>query len=108
MDSTIHMWQDCPGGCVHMDAAVANPNITEPPAFLLEMMAANPDCKPVPPSATDHGEYEASRWPVFLPKLYDLWKDHPDATQSVPCDLRVKQTGPETWAYISENGPIHV
>lgn len=21
VDATIHMWQDCPGGCVHMDAA---------------------------------------------------------------------------------------
>ena len=106
VDATIHMWQAAPGGCVHIDAAVANPNITEPPAFILEMLATDPEAVPVPPSATDHGEYEASRWPVFLPKLYELWKDHPDPTQSVPCDLRVAQAGPETWDYIAENRPI--
>lgn len=106
VDATIHMWQDCPGGCVHMDAAVANPGITEPPAFLLEMLAADPDCRPVPPSATDHGEYEAARWPVFLPKLYELWKDHPDPSQSVPCDLRVTERPDGTLEYIGENGPV--
>ena len=106
VDATIHMWQAAPGGSVHIDAAVANPNISEPPAFILEMLAADPDAKPVPPSTTDHSEYEAARWPVFLPALYGLWKDHPDKTQSVPCDLRVRQTGPETWAYMAENGPI--
>ena len=101
VDMTVHQWQDAPGGCIHMDAAVADPSVPEPPAFILEMLARDPDAKPVPPSATDHGEYEASRWPVFLPKLYDLWKDHPDPTQSVPCDLRVRQTGPERWAYVA-------
>ncbi len=106
VDATIHMWQAAPGGCVHIDAAVANPGITEPPAFLLEMLAADPEAKPVPPSATDHGEYEASRWPVFLPKLYELWDGHPDPTQSVRCDLRVRQTGPEQWEYLCENGPV--
>jgi hypothetical protein len=106
VDATVHMWQAAPGGSVHMDAAVANPAITEPPQFILEMLAADPSAQPVPPSSTDHGEYEASRWPVFLPKLYDLWKDHPDPTQSVPCDLRVRQTGEETWEYVCENGPI--
>lgn len=106
VDATIHMWQDCPGGCVHMDAAVANPGITEPPAFLLEMLATDPDCRPVPPSATDHGEYEAARWPVFLPKLYELWKDHPDPSQSVPCDLRVTERPDGTLEYIGENGPV--
>lgn len=106
VDATIHMWQRGEGGCVHMDAAVANPSITEPPEFILEMLAEDPEAKPVPPSATDHGEYEASRWPVFLPALYGLWKDHPDPTQSVPCDLRVKRVGPQAWAYVAENGPI--
>ena len=106
VDATIHMWQAAPGGCVHMDAAVSNPNLSEPPAFLLEMMAETPGVRPVPPSSTDHGEYEAARWPVFLPALYGLWKDHPDPTQSVRCDLRVRQTGPERWEYLSENGPV--
>lgn len=103
VDMTVHMWQDCDGGCAHMDAAVATPHITEPPAFVMEMLAADPDTKPVPPSATDHGEYEASRWPVFLPKLYELWKDHPDPSQSVPCDLTVRKTGSESWEYVHKN-----
>ena len=106
VDATVHMWQDSPAGCIHVDAAVANPGISEPPAFVLEMLAADPDVKLVPPSATDHGEYEASRWPRFLPALYGLWKDHPDPTQNVRCDLRVRQTGPETWEYLCENGPV--
>lgn len=106
VDMTVHMWQDVPGGCVHIDAAAANPNISEPPRFILEMLAEDPEARPVPPSATDHGEYEASRWPVFLPKLYELWADHPDPTQSVRCDLRVEKTGAERWRYISPNGPV--
>ena len=106
VDSTIHMWQAADSGCVHMDVTVANPNITEPPAFVLEMLRENPDNMPVQPGATDHGEYEASRWPVFLPKLYDLWKDHPDPTQSVKCNLRVRKTDEGSWTYIAENDPV--
>ncbi len=37
--------------------------------------------------------------------LYELWKDHPDPSQSVPCDLRVRKT-PDGWAYLAENGPV--
>ena len=106
VDMTIHMWEDRPGGCVHIDAAVANPNISEPPAFIREMLAADPKAKPVPPSATDHGEYEASRWPVFLPGLYELWKEHPDPSQNVACDLRVRRSG-DGWEYIAENEPVY-
>ena len=105
VDMTVHMWQDVPGGCVHIDAAVADPNVKEPPQFILEMLAEDPAAKPVPPASTDHGEYEASRWPVFLPGLYALWKDHPDPTQSVPCDLRVEPCG-GGWRYTAENGPV--
>lgn len=108
VDMTVHMWQDVPGGCVHSTAAVMNPHISEPPAFVLEMLAEDPGVKLTPPSATDHGEYEAARWPVFLPKLYELWKDHPDPTQSVRCDLRVEKTGLETWRYAAENGPVAI
>ncbi len=104
VDMTVHMWQDAPGGCVHSTAAVMNPRISEPPAFVLEMLAKDPEAKLVPPSSTDHGEYEASRWPVFLPTLYGLWKDHPDPTQSVPCDLRVEKTGAERWQYRTPSG----
>ncbi len=105
VDMTVHMWQDIPGGCVHIDSVVQAPHVSEPPAFILEMLAEDPDARPVPPSTTDHGEYEASRWPQFLPMLYELWKDHPDPSQSVPCDLRVRKT-PDGWAYLAENGPV--
>ena len=105
VDMTVHMWQDAPGGCDHIYAAVADPHVEEPPPFILEMLSEDPDAAPVPPSSTDHGEYEASRWPVFLPGLYALWKDHPDPTQSVPCDLRVIRSG-NGWRYAAENGPV--
>lgn len=105
VDSTVHMWQDVPGGCIHIDAAVANPGISEPPNFVLEMLAEDPNACLVPPASTDHGEYEAARWPVFLPTLYGLWKGHPDPTQNVLCDLRVEDT-PDGLRYIAPNGPV--
>lgn len=89
VDMTVHMWQDVSGGCSHITASVINHEISEPPAFVLEMLAENPNAEIVPPASTDHSEYEASRWPVFLPTLYGLWKDHPDPSQNVKCDLRV-------------------
>lgn len=55
---------------------------------------------------SDHSEYEASRWPQFLPQLYQLWLGHPDPSQNVPCNLEVAKTGEYTWAYTHENGPI--
>lgn len=108
VDATIHMWQAAEGGSIHIDASVANPDLSEPPRFILEMLQENPAAVPVPPSETDHSDFEASRWPVFLPGLYNLWKEHPDPAQSVPCDLRVRKTGPEQWGYIADNGPIHL
>lgn len=107
VDSTIHMWQDVPGGCIHVDASVANPNITEPPEFILKMLEEDPEAKPIPASATDHGEYEASRWPVFLPTLYHLWEGHPDPSQNVPCDLRIEETE-KGLRYLCENGPVKI
>lgn len=106
VDMTVHMWTDCPGGCNHVTAAVASTTITAPPHFVMEMLAENPDLKVVPPSATDHCEYEASRWPQFLPQLFSIWKDHPDPSQNVACDLTVKQTDTYTWEYVYENGPV--
>ncbi|BBF41432.1 hypothetical protein lbkm_0106 [Lachnospiraceae bacterium KM106-2] len=108
VDSTIHMWEDCEGGCKHITAAVANPNIKEPPHFVKEMLALDPNMKLVPPSSTDHGEYEASRWPVFLPKLYELWENHPDPTQNVQCDLTVMKRDDGSYRYIHTNGPVKV
>lgn len=106
VDMTVHMWEDCPGGCRHITAAVASTTVSEPPRFIKEMLAENPDVKPVAPSATDHGEYEASRWPQFLPQLYELWKNHPDPSQNVACDLTVRQTDEERWEYEAENPPV--
>lgn len=108
VDMTVHMWQDCDGGCHHITAAVASTTVSEPPHFIKEMLAKNPNVKPVAPSATDHAEYEASRWPQFLPQLYHLWEGHPDPSQNVPCDLTVRKTGEGTWQYISENPAVRV
>lgn len=108
VDSTVHMWQAAPGGCIHFDASIGNPNISEPPGFILEMLKKNPNAKPVPSWASDHSEYEASRWPIFLPPLYNLWKGHPDPSQNVQCDLTVRKTGNETWEYVHVNGPIKI
>ena len=104
VDMTVHMWDDCPGGARHVTAAVSSTTCHEPPHFVKEMLAAGE--MPVAPSSTDHAEYEASRWPAFLPQLYALWKDHPDPTQSVRCDLRVTPCGEEQWRYLCENGPV--
>jgi hypothetical protein len=52
-----------------------------------------------------HAEYEASRWPVFLPALYHLWEGHPDPTQNVQCDLTVRWENGDI-SYVSDNGPV--
>ena len=106
VDMTVHMWDACASGARHITAAVASTTVHEPPHFVKEMLAENPGAIPVAPSSTDHGEYEASRWPEFLPQLYALWEGHPDPSQSVPCDLRVTRSGEYQWTYVCENGPI--
>lgn len=108
VDMTVHMWEDTSGGCNHVTAAVASTTLSEPPQFVLEMLATDPQTKIVPPSQTDHAEYEASRWPQFLPQLYELWKDHPDPSQNVPCNLEVRAVGPEQWVYCSDNLPVSI
>jgi len=109
VDSTIHMWEAAPGGSVHLTASVANTRLSEPPAFAKEMMS-NPvvmkAAAKLPPNY--HSEYEASRWPVFLPTLYELWKGHPDPSQNVQCDLRVRKTGKGKWGYFAANGPVYI
>ena len=102
------MWQAESGGCIHVDASVGNPHVSEPPSFVFEMLAENHNAKPVPSWASDHSEYEASRWPIFLLTLYGLWKDHPDPSQNVKCDLTVRKTGNETWEYVNQNGPVKI
>ena len=101
VDSTVHMWEDSQGGCNHVVAAVANTRCSEPPAFVLE----DPASAPTPADAAHHSEYEASRWPVFLPALYHLWEGHPDPSQNVACDLTVAE-GQEGLYYPTENGPV--
>ncbi len=105
IDMTVHMWDACEGGSRHITAAVASTTATQPPAFVKEMLAENPEAIPIAPSSTDHAEYEASRWPVFLPTLYRLWQGHPDPTQSVPCNLEVEQVSEYSWRYTHDNGP---
>ena len=106
IDMTVHMWDACEGGARHITAAVASTTAHEPPHFVKEMLAENPDAMPVAPSSTDHAEYEASRWPEFLPQLYALWQGHPDPTQNVSCDLTVEPAGEYRWRYVHDNGPV--
>ncbi|MBR7088534.1 MAG: glycogen debranching protein [Mogibacterium sp.] len=91
VDSTVHEWEDVPGGIVHITATVQNSKASMPPRFVLDILRDDPDAKLVPNFATDHENYEASQWPVFLPELYDLWKDHPDHSQNVQCNLEVEK-----------------
>ena len=105
VDSTIHMWEDCEGGCLHITATVANSKASAPPGFIIKMLREDPEVKIVPNWATDHEDYEASQWPVFLPKLYELWKNHPDPSQNVHCDLEVVEENGK-FRYKVENGPV--
>lgn len=105
VDSTVHMWQAAPGGSVHITASVASTTVSEPPAFVLEMLRNDPEALAAQPASTDHSEYEAAMWPRFLPTLYHLWEGHPDPTQNVACNLTVQDT-PDGIAYIAENGPV--
>ena len=102
-DMTIHMWDGAPGGTVHYTCAIVNTRCTMPPDFVL----ADPGSAPSDEARAVHAEYEASRWPVFLPTLYRLWAGHPDPSQNVTCDLSVRwQDGKVT--YIHENGPVKI
>ena len=105
-DATIHMWEDAGDGIDHITATVTNTKCSEPPRFIKELLKENPNAKLVPNYATDHEDYEASQWPLFLPKLYALWKDHPDPSQNVYCCLTVQKNAAGQYEYIHENGPV--
>lgn len=107
VDMTVHMWEDCEGGSRHITAAVASTTCQEPPHFVKEMLAENPNVKLIAPSATDHSEYEASRWPVFLPQMYELWKGHPDPSQNVQCNLTVEDAEDGAIHYVEKNEAVH-
>lgn len=107
VDSTVHMWEDAEGGCVHITATVQNTKVSMPPAFILDILKKDPNPNIVPNYLTEHEDFEASQWPVFLPQLYDLWKNHPDPSQNVQCCLEVEKTD-EGWRYVKENGPVRI
>lgn len=69
--------------------------------------AGRPWLRALRPGPAIHAEYEASRWPVFLPTLYRLWAGHPDPSQNVACDLSVQWQDGKI-AYIHENGPVKI
>lgn len=106
IDATVHMWEDTKGGLFHITATVQNTAATAPPDFILEMLAENPDVKIVPNYATEHEDYEASQWPVFLPKIYELWKNHPDPTQNVQCCLEAARDEAGVFHYVKPHQPI--
>jgi hypothetical protein len=106
VDSTIHIWEDVEGGCVHYAASAVNSKCSMPPQFIFEMLEADPNQKIVPPASTDHEEYEAARWPEFLPQLFELWKNHPDPSQNVQCNLEVRELADGSLEYTHENGPV--
>ena len=91
VDSTIQYVGRSAPGCVHMTATVQNSRVSMPPAFIIDMLKDHPNAKIIPNFATDHEDYEASQWPVFLPTLYRLWENHPDPSQNVHCNLEVEK-----------------
>ena len=106
VDSTVHLWEDAPGGLNHITATVTNTRCSEPPAFVKQIFAEDPTAKLTPNYATEHEDYEASQWPVFLPGLFALWEHHPDPAQSVRCCLAVRKTQDGDYRYLHENGML--
>lgn len=112
VDMTVHMWDSCEGGIRHITSAVASTTVHEPPHFIKELLAENPhaldssDPEASVKAMANHAEYEASRWPEFLPQMYALWQVNPDPSQNVACNLEVVQQGDFTWSYTHENGPV--
>lgn len=96
----IHMWENVEGGCNHRTLLVFTPDSMEGAMDLSVLQ--DPTHNPF-----QHSDYEASQWPVFLPKLYDVWKDHPDPAQNYRCDLSVKQNVDGSWSYVAENPPVN-
>jgi hypothetical protein len=66
---------------------------------VIDILKEDPDAVLVPNYATEHEDYEASQWPVFLPGLYELWKNHPDPSQNVKVDLEVEIGEDERYRY---------
>ena len=93
--------EDVPGGSQPPDRLGAEHQVLHAP----RLCAGVPQANPTDEERAIHAEYEASRWPVFLPTLYALWQGHPDPSQNVQCDLRVEWTD-RVPHYLAENGPV--
>lgn len=106
----VHMWEDVPGGCIHITRGATNTRISEPPKFVINFADAEEQQGELEKKedVMPHPDFEAAQWPVFLPKLYEVWKDHPDPSQNVPCDLSVHENPDGTIAYNAGNGPVRI
>lgn len=104
----VHMWEKVPGGCIHITRGATNTRISEMPRFVIDFGKAEKqqDELEQQENVIPHPDYEAAHWAVFLPKLYEVWSGHPDPSQNVPCDLRVKENENGSLSYIAENGPV--
>lgn len=94
-----HMWEDVEGGAIHRMVCATE-------TLELSRKVIRPDEFPHVKGTKnnfEHGEYELSWWPKFLPGLYNVWKDHPDPTQNVMYDLSVEQIGDYKWKYVHDN-----
>ena len=94
-----HQWDDIEGGCVHRmvcatETLEQTKKIVRPDEYPHKLGNLN---------SFEHGEYEISWWPKFLPGLYNVWKDHPDPTQNVKYNLTVEQVGEYKWKYVEDN-----
>lgn len=104
MNNNVHMFQDVEGGCVHITTNCWNEKYIPFGRTKEDQIREESS---LPAGATfSHQDYECSHWPVFLPALYNIWKDHPDPCQNVKMDLSVEQTDKYQWRYIHENGPV--
>lgn len=103
INNNIHMWQDCDGGSVHITCMIQSADAL-PPGVTPEMMIQ--ELSSPPEVGYLHPDFEAARWPKFLPTLFELWKGHPDPTQNVLFDLSVRKNEMGSWAYVHENGPV--
>jgi hypothetical protein len=105
----VHMWEKTDGGCVHISRGATNTKISERPKFVIDFKKAESDVKSQNinnNTVMPHPEYEAAQWVVFLPKLYNIWKNHPDPFQNVSCDLRVRENEDGKLVYLSDNPPV--
>lgn len=104
----VHMWENVPGGCIHVTRGATNTRISKPPKFVIDFSKAEKqmDDLETEKQILPHPDYEAAQWPRFLPKLYEIWKDHPDPSQNVQCNLQVYERTGGLLAYCAENGPV--